>query len=47
MIRDLDLDIEILNNPISVGVEEDILYVRGEESLEEYAKLLKNTIQNL
>jgi phytoene dehydrogenase-like protein len=41
MIEDLKLDIDILPNPVSVGVEAKILRVRGEESLNDYARLLK------
>jgi phytoene dehydrogenase-like protein len=42
MIEDLGLDIEILKNPISIGVEDKILRVNDVESLEEYAKILKD-----
>jgi phytoene dehydrogenase-like protein len=41
MIEDLKLEIDILPNPVSVGVEAKILRVRGEESLNDYARLLK------
>ncbi|WP_448379120.1 phytoene desaturase family protein [Fervidobacterium sp.] len=41
MIEDLKLDIDILPNPVSIGVEDRILRVQGEESLSDYARLLK------
>lgn len=41
MIEDLGLNIEILRNPISIGVEDKIMRVSNIESLEEYAQLLK------
>lgn len=41
LIKEFGIDIEILPNPISLGVEDRILTVRGEESLFEYSDLLK------
>lgn len=41
LIKEFGIDIEILPNPIFLGVEDRFLAVRGEESLYEYAALLK------
>ncbi|MEJ5257656.1 MAG: NAD(P)/FAD-dependent oxidoreductase [Fervidobacterium sp.] len=42
MVEDLQLDVELLKNPVSVGVEDRIMTVNGEKSLLEYAELLKS-----
>ncbi len=41
LIKEFGLDIDVLPNPISLGIEDRILTVRGEESLYEYSALLK------
>ncbi|MFN3411572.1 MAG: NAD(P)-binding protein [Exilispira sp.] len=41
MIEDLKLDIKFLPNPISIGIEDKIIRIKGEESLKEYSQLLK------
>ena len=41
LINEFDLDIEMLPNPITLGIEDRLLRVDGEESLTRYADLLK------
>ncbi len=41
MIQEFGLDIELLPNPITLGIEDRFLDIRGEESLYEYSALLK------
>ncbi|HAE20907.1 MAG TPA: NAD(P)/FAD-dependent oxidoreductase, partial [Spirochaetaceae bacterium] len=41
LIKEFGIDIEVLPNPISLGIEDRILRIDGEESLFAYAELLK------
>lgn len=41
LIKEFDLDVEILPNPITLGIEDKLLPIQGEESLQAYADLLK------
>ena len=42
LIKKYDIDIEILPNPITLGVENHMLRISSEESLNDYADLLKD-----
>jgi phytoene dehydrogenase-like protein len=42
LIKEFDLDIEMLPNPITLGIEARLLRVGGEESLTQYADMLKD-----
>ncbi len=42
LIKEFDLDIEILPNPITLGVEDRLLRIDGEQSLHLYADVLKD-----
>jgi len=42
LIKEFDLDIEILPNPITLGVEGNLLKIEGEQSLQSYANVLKD-----
>ncbi|NLW88877.1 MAG: NAD(P)/FAD-dependent oxidoreductase [Clostridiaceae bacterium] len=42
LIKEFDLDIEVLPNPITLGIEDNLLRIEGEESLLRYADLLKD-----
>lgn len=41
LVKEFGLDIEILPNPITLGIEDRMLRIDGERSLEDYATLLK------
>jgi phytoene dehydrogenase-like protein len=41
MIKEFGIDIEILPNPITLGIEDSIIRVEGEEGLRTYAGMLK------
>jgi phytoene dehydrogenase-like protein len=41
LIKEFGLSLEILPNPITLGIEDKALVIEGEKSLSEYAKLLK------
>ena len=41
LIKDFNLEIEILPNPISLGIEDKRLVIQGERSLYDYAEMLK------
>ena len=41
LIKEFDLDIEMLPNPITLGIENKLLRIEGEESIIQYADLLK------
>jgi len=41
LIKEFGLDIEVLPNPITLGIEDRMLRIDGEESLDAYAGLLK------
>jgi phytoene dehydrogenase-like protein len=41
LIKELGLDIELLPNPITLGVEDTLLSIEGEQSLYAYATLFK------
>ena len=40
MIKQLGLDIEFLENVVSVGIEDEVINIKSKDSLEEYKKLL-------
>ena len=42
MLRDLEIDLEVLPNPVSIGIEDRIIHVASKESLKDYASLLKS-----
>lgn len=41
LIKEFGLDIEVLPNPITLGIEDSMLTIEGERSLDDYAALLK------
>ena len=41
LIKEFNLDIEMLPNPITLGIEDRILEINGEKSLNQYSDLLK------
>ena len=41
LIKEFDLDIEMLPNPITLGIEDKLLKIKGEESIIQYADVLK------
>ena len=41
MIKEFGIDIEILPNPITLGIEDSIIHIEGEEGLHTYAGMLK------
>ena len=41
MIKEFGLDIEILPNPITLGIEDSIIHIDGEQGLTTYADMLK------
>ena len=41
LIKEFGLDVEVLPNPITLGVEDKALVIEGEKSLGDYALLLK------
>ena len=42
LLNEFDLDIEILPNPITLGIEDRLLRIDGEQSLQSYADVLKD-----
>jgi len=40
-LNDLGIKLEIINSPISVGIESDVINVRSEDSLDDYKNLLE------
>jgi len=42
MLENLGVEIETLKNPVSIGIEKDIIHVQGEEDLQDYERLLKS-----
>lgn len=42
LIKEFGLDIEVLPNPITLGIEDRSIVIEGERSLPEYARLLKD-----
>ncbi|MDA3823665.1 MAG: FAD-dependent oxidoreductase [Bacteroidales bacterium] len=43
MLRELDLDLEVVKSNVSVGVENEIVHIDGISSLKDYEELLKKT----
>ena len=41
LIKEFGLDIEVMPNPITLGIEDKTLLIEGERSLDDYARLLK------
>jgi len=42
LIKEFALDVELLPNPITLGIEDRMLRIEGEESLDQYADILKD-----
>ena len=42
MIKEFGLDVTMLPNPVSLGIEDRMLVVEGEKSLDDYARMLKD-----
>lgn len=42
MLKDLNIDLEVVKSPVSLGVENEILNIKNIDSLTEYKQLLKN-----
>ncbi|MGL6108275.1 phytoene desaturase family protein, partial [Romboutsia sp.] len=42
MVRQLGIDIEFLENVVSLGIEEEVIKIKSKENLEDYKKLLIN-----
>jgi len=42
LVKEFGLDVEMLPNPITLGVEDRVLKIEGERSLDAYAELLKS-----
>ena len=40
-LNDLGIELEIINSPISVGIESDVINIQSEESLDDYKNLLE------
>lgn len=43
MLRELGIHLEIVSNPVSIGIGEDIIHVSSKDSLKDYETLLKKT----
>jgi all-trans-retinol 13,14-reductase len=43
MLRDLEIDLEVAPNPVSIGIEDNVIHVTSKESLIDYESLLKKT----
>ena len=43
MIRDLEISLETLPSPVSIGIEQNMIHVTSKESLMDYENLLKTT----
>lgn len=41
MLKNLEINLEVVSNPVSIGIEENIIHVTSKESLEDYEGLLK------
>lgn len=41
MLKDLNIDLEVVKSPVSLGVENEILNIKNIDSLKEYKRLLK------
>lgn len=41
MLRELQIEIETVKSPVSVGIENDIIHINSEDSLNDYAALLR------
>jgi len=46
MLKELGIDIEIVKNPVSVGIEDSVINVTSKESVKEYSDLLKKMYPN-
>ncbi len=44
MVRQLGLDIEFIENHISIGIEDQVIQIESEQSVKEYQSLLSQTI---
>jgi len=40
MLKELDIELEVVKSPVSVGIEKDIIHIKDLSSLEDYKKLL-------
>ena len=41
MLEDLGIELEFVNSPVTVGIEDDVLHIKDRESLKDYEQLLK------
>ncbi|MGC9311242.1 MAG: phytoene desaturase family protein [Sediminispirochaetaceae bacterium] len=41
MLKDLDIDLEFVRSPVTVGIEGEILHIESEESVQDYRELLR------
>lgn len=42
MLKDLEINLEVTSNPVSIGIEDNVIHVTSKESLKDYEALLKN-----
>ena len=42
MLRDLDIDLELLNSPVSIGIESSVIDMNTKESIANYQQLLES-----
>lgn len=41
MLKDLDIEVDVVKSPVSIGIEKEVLHIRDIDSLSEYRDLLK------
>jgi phytoene dehydrogenase-like protein len=41
MLRDLKIDLDVVSNPVSIGIDDHVIHVSSKESLKDYENLLK------
>ncbi len=46
MLRDLGLEVEFVRSPVSLGIEDRFIKLKGPESLDDYSRLLKDLFPN-
>jgi len=46
MLHQLGINLTLLPNPVSLGIEQDIIQINNKDSLEDYAHLLKKQFPN-
>ena len=47
MLSDLGINLEFIKSPVSVGIEQEILHIDSDESLNRYKELLKKLLNIL